>query len=108
MSMTKSERETIIRWDEAEHVVSVYSASAITWRKLERLGLPIDQETRAAKTGEITGRFYHLPLTDFRWGKKRPRSPAQMAAAQKAGVRLQNAKKLLHSDEEDAAKQGAA
>jgi hypothetical protein len=82
--MTKAERETVIRWDEEEQTVHVWSASKMTWRKMERLGLPVLDETQRQRTEEISGRAYRLPLKEFKWGRKRPRTAAQDAAARKS------------------------
>lgn len=91
MGLTRAEQETVIRWDEGEKVVHVYSASPVTWRRLARLGLTPIRETR--HEGEVTGRFYTLPLARFRWGLKatgRPGNPAALAAAREARRRLSN------------------
>jgi hypothetical protein len=66
--MTRAEQETILRWDEAEQVVHVWSASPRTWRRCARLGLTLVRETMTK--GEVTGRFYRLDLGAFRWGTK--------------------------------------
>jgi hypothetical protein len=39
MGLTRAEQETVIRWDEDERVVHVYSASPKTWRRMARLGI---------------------------------------------------------------------
>jgi hypothetical protein len=73
-------------------------------RKLDRLGVLVKEETHAAKTGELTGRFYQpIPLARFRFGLKRERAAAQPAAARDVGLRLQKAKKLLGAEGENAA-----
>ncbi len=69
MGLTRAEQETILRWDEEEQVVHVYSASPKTWRKCARLGLTPVKETRL-RTGEPSGKFYRVPFADFRWGLK--------------------------------------
>lgn len=51
MKTTRTERETIFRWDEEENVVHIYSASPVIWRKLARLGVVPQKETRF-RTGE--------------------------------------------------------
>jgi hypothetical protein len=50
MGQTRSEQETIIRWGEADQVVTVYSASPKTWRRCARLGLEV------VKTAHLEGR----------------------------------------------------
>jgi hypothetical protein len=72
MGLTRAEQETIFRWDEDEKVVHVYSASPVTWRKLARLGLTPHRETTFE--GAASGRFYRLPLSQFRWGRRAVRS----------------------------------
>ena len=67
---TRAEQETVLRWHRAGDHVQVWSASPVTWRKLERLGIPPVCETRFAG-GVVSGRFYRIPLTRFRWGLKR-------------------------------------
>jgi hypothetical protein len=94
--MTRAEQETVIRWDREDRVVHIWSADPTVWRKLDRLGVAVREETRAQRTGEITGRFYvPMPVARFRWGVNRERTAAQVAAAQQAAVRLRNAQKLL-------------
>lgn len=66
---TRAEQETILRWDREADAVSVWSASPITWRRMARLGIPPIRETRAA--GQVSGRFYQIPVSRFRWGLKR-------------------------------------
>jgi len=83
---TRAEQEVIIRWDEEEKLVHVYSASPIIWRRLAKAGWAIERETHAKFTGERTGIFYMpIPLARFRFGLKRERTAAQVAAAQKGG-----------------------
>ena len=65
---TRNEQETVLRWDEDEKLVHVWSASPVTWRKLARLGIEPHRETR--RDGQLTGRFYRVPLARFRWGLK--------------------------------------
>jgi hypothetical protein len=82
MGLIKAERETVIRWDEEERVVHVWSASPAVWRKLARLGIGVVRETKRGT--EVSGRFYRVPLAQFRWGLKHAR-PGQ-AFRQKAAV----------------------
>ena len=67
---TRAEQETVARWDREGEYVHLWSASPVTWRKLERLGIPTTSETRAFG-GAVSGRFYTIPLSRFRWGLKR-------------------------------------
>ena len=68
MGLTRSEQETTIRWDEGEQTVHIWSASPRTWRKLARLGVPPTKES--ARAGQVSGRFYIVPVAQFRWGLK--------------------------------------
>lgn len=67
MGLTRSEQETIFRWDEEEQIVRIYSASPKTWRQLARLGVAPTKET---VNGKPSGRFYSVPFTYFRWRLK--------------------------------------
>ena len=79
MGLTRAEQETIFRWDEDDQVVHIYSASPKTWRKLGRLGLAAFKET--VFRDKPSGRFYRLPVSQFRWGvKSRARAAAGKAA----------------------------
>jgi hypothetical protein len=49
--------------------LSVWSASPVAWRRMERLGIRPVQETTLG--GQPPGRFYRIPLSRFRWGLKR-------------------------------------
>ena len=68
MGLTRSEQETKIRWDEEAQVVHIWSASPVTWRKLERLGIRPLRETSVE--GKPSGKSYALPLAQFRWRLK--------------------------------------
>jgi hypothetical protein len=67
---TRAEQETVLRWDRARDHVDVWSASPVTWRKLERLEIPHVHETRFPG-GPVSGRVYRIPLSRFRRGLKR-------------------------------------
>ena len=66
---SRAEQETVIRWDREEPMASIWSANPAVWRKLARLGIAPHRETRYG--GEVSGRFYRVPLVLFRWGLKR-------------------------------------
>jgi hypothetical protein len=72
---TRAEQETILRWDREDPTVHVWTADPVTWRKLERLGIPATRETR--REGSVSGRFYTIPLSRFRWGLKRAGTTGQ-------------------------------
>jgi hypothetical protein len=70
--MTKTEQETILRWDAGGDFVSVFTAHPPTMRKLARAGYqPHRANTRG---GREDGWFYRVPVGDLRWrvGAKRP------------------------------------
>ena len=77
---TRAEQETVLRWHRAGDHVHVLSASPVTWRKLERLGIRPVRETTS--TGQVSGHFYRILLNRFRWGLKRVgvRAPGRRVA----------------------------
>ena len=81
---TRAEQETVVRWDREGDHVQVWSASPVTWRKLERLGIRPVRETTS--TGQVSGRFYRIPVSRFRWGLKRTgtRAPGRRLVVQTA------------------------
>ena len=85
---TLSEQETIIRWDRQERIVNIWSADPTVWRRLRKLEFEPTREHRFAD-GTISGRFYEVPLAEFRWGKKR---------RHKGGFSAQNARLEANSD----------
>jgi hypothetical protein len=76
---TRAEQETVIRWDRVDDSVDVWSADPVTWRKLERLGIPVGRETRFPG-GAVSGRFYTIPLSRFGGDSSEP-GPGPQAAA---------------------------
>lgn len=70
----RSEAETILRWDAHKTTVSVFTASPVVKRKLERAGLTPSK--RVMSRGRETGWFFVFPYTDLRWGaRKRKTGP---------------------------------
>jgi len=69
MGLTRAEQETVIRWDEDEQIVHIWSASPVTWRKMARLGVHPARETTAQ--GQPAGKVYTMPLGQFSWRLKR-------------------------------------
>ena len=86
MNYSKAEQETSIVWDEDEKVAHIYTASAVTMRKLDKLcaAHPIEyKRTWTEKTGErIMAAKYTVPSKFIRFGK--PASEAKREAARKA------------------------
>lgn len=70
---TRSEQETIFRWDDDEKIVHIFSASPVTWRKLARLGIRPQRET--TRSGAPSGKFYRVALAELSWGRKRRMAP---------------------------------
>jgi hypothetical protein len=66
---TRAEQETVLRWDRGDDHVHIWSASPVTWRKLDRLGIRPTRET--SYQGVVSGRCYRIPVSRFRWGLKR-------------------------------------
>ena len=85
---TKAEQETILRWDEEEQELHVWTASPVVERKLRRLGYaPISVGIRDGKPGSWK---YRLPLRvlTIRSARSLVKTPAQAKAALDAGERL--------------------
>jgi hypothetical protein len=55
--MTKSEKETIIRWDEETTKVSIYSCSQSVWTKCRKAGLAEISRTKGID-GKITSKTF--------------------------------------------------
>jgi hypothetical protein len=78
---TKAEQETILRWDQEERILHLYTAYAGDARRWERLGYRVDV-CGLTRTGEPTGWRAQAPLEALRLrrlvdGKvaRRPRGP---------------------------------
>ena len=83
MGLTREEQETVIRWDREDPDVHIWSANPVVWRRMARLGIAPVRETTVA--GKPAGKFYTLPVSQFRWGVKARRkssgSPESLARA---------------------------
>lgn len=67
----KAELETTIRWDEEERVVHIWTNSPRSLKIIEKLKLtPRLDRTKIDKRG---GKFFVVPLKDFRWKIKHTR-----------------------------------
>jgi hypothetical protein len=98
---TRAEQETIIQWDEDEQLVRICSSSRKVWRRLEREGFAIREELHDARSWKVTGRVYEpIAAADFRWGKKRKRSAAQLAAARKGAFTVRDDAKAARTPTE--------
>ncbi len=79
--MHKAERETVMRWDSQAKVVVIDSYHPAVWRRVERAGFTAVQQ-RTLKGREI-GRYYRVPLANFRFRVRplnAPRRPAPPGA----------------------------
>ena len=85
--LTAAERETVVRWDEDDKTVVIWSASPVVLRRLHKLGLMPASESRR-QTGELHGREYRVPLADFRWGLKAKRARLSEADRRRLQERL--------------------
>jgi hypothetical protein len=65
MTTTKAEQETIIRWDQDERVLHLYTACPREARKWERLGYAVEVYGRT-QTGEPRGWRAQAPLEALR------------------------------------------
>lgn len=97
MGLTKAEQETTVRWDEDSKLVSIWSGSPVTWRKMARLGIRPTRETTTQ--GAPTGKSYTLPLDLFRWGVKRRRGSTGNPEALR---RFRQSKRLADSGQDAA------
>jgi hypothetical protein len=68
--LLKAERETVIRWDEEDRLVTIWSASPMILRRLARLGVPCCSESRQ-QNDRLHDREFRVPLAQFRFGLKR-------------------------------------
>jgi hypothetical protein len=82
--ITRAEQETVIRWDEEERVVWIWSASPVVLRRLAKLGVPVHSEGRW-RDGTLHGRDFRVPLARFSWGLRRSMSDAQRARLREGG-----------------------
>ena len=85
--LTAAERETVIRWDEYDRGVTIWSASPAVLRKLAKLGLMPTSESRH-RTGELHGREYRVPLAQLRWRLKAKRAELSEADRRRLRERL--------------------
>lgn len=81
--LSRAEQETVVRWDEEEKLVTIWSASPVVMRKLHALGLVPHRESRR-RTGELWGREFKVPLAHFRW---RVRAPRQLSETERQALR---------------------
>jgi hypothetical protein len=101
--ISRYEQETIIRWNEEEAEVFIYSASPVTWRKCERLGLRMAKNSKWPD-GSESGRWYAVPKATFRWrvGPRRVVSDERRAALGERLRRLNPRRNVTDSPKPDA------
>ena len=63
--MTAAERETIIRWDDEDKIVTWYTCKPSEWRKPERAGWEL-KEVVYDTQGRITSKEFEAPLDQLR------------------------------------------
>ena len=93
MTRTRVEQETVLLWDRAEQMVRISATDPATWRKLARLGITPTEETRD-RDGKPSTKFYRLPLSEFRWGRKAKRGSLSADRRTRQGAVLAAARLL--------------
>lgn len=92
MNISKEERETIITYNEAEAVASVYTMNGALIRKLEGLVESRPGEARRVKTYPDGAQEYEVPKKWVRVNASRILSDAQREAALKNAEAARKAK----------------
>lgn len=92
MNIPKEERETIITYNEAEPVASVYTMNGVLIRKLEGLVESRPGEARRVKTYPDGAQEYEVPKKWVRVNASRILSGAQREAALKNAEAARKAK----------------
>lgn len=92
MNISKEERETIITYNEAEPVASVYTMNGALIRKLEGLVESRPGEVRRVKTYPDGAQEYEVPKKWVRVNASRILSDAQREAALKNAEAARKAK----------------
>lgn len=92
MNIPKEERETIITYNEAEPVASVYTMNGVLIRKLESLTASRPGEARRVKTYPDGAQEYEVPKKWVRVNASRILSDAQREAALKNAEEARKAK----------------
>lgn len=92
MNIPKEERETIITYNEAEPVASVYTMNGVLIRKLESLTASRPGEARRVKTYPDGAQEYEVPKKWVRVNASRILSDAQREAALKNAEAARKAK----------------
>jgi len=70
MSLTRYEMETSINYNDEEDLVSIYTASPVTYRKCKRMGFLLIN-TQLDKGGNEISWTFETTKSVFRWNKKR-------------------------------------
>jgi len=92
VNIPKEERETIITYNEAEPVASVYTMNGVLIRKLESLTASRPGEARRVKTYPDGAQEYEVPKKWVRVNASRILSDAQREAALKNAEEARKAK----------------
>lgn len=78
-SLTRSEQETVIRWDAENRTASIDTADPVTIRKLDKLAVDYPDTYRCARVDDIyPAKRYEMLVKYIRFGK--PASDAQREA----------------------------
>ena len=80
--MTKSEKETVINFDEDSEIATIYSASSLVWNKCKKLGLK-QIESCEDSNGEIIAKTYQINKKLINFRKLRVLSDSQREKLQK-------------------------
>ena len=71
---SKSEQETVFRFDAHQDFVEIYTSRPAVAKKLGKRAKPYRTTSRA---GVVSGWFFKVPFDEFRWGLRKPMSQAQ-------------------------------
>ena len=91
-----AEQETVVRWDREGECVHLWSASPVTWRKLERLGVPHDPRSPSLRRRRL-GPVLHDPAQPVPVGSQASRDPGAKTACCCQGPRLHVGSAILKS-----------
>lgn len=93
MSLTKAERETIVRWsDDPDEPMTVYTHRENMAQKLLRAGATLKREGKEA--GRTISWTLEAPREWFRWPRKRPKAtPEQAEKRRLSGIRMAQAQR---------------
>ena len=97
MSLSKSERETIIRFDEQDYSAMIYTYNEKLKAQLAEYAARFPEKVRDRHTDDWGVFCCTIPKQDLRIFLKKPRSDKQIAAARKGGENLRAMRNLQGS-----------